>query len=107
MTNGVMDMAAKPQDRKPKIETVEGVSTVTVRGITVSVSKDALDDFELLDDLAKMQDGEGARLASVAHRLFGGQFKTVMDGLRGENGRVSVEVASGFISDVLTALAPN
>ena len=62
---------------------------------------------ELLDDLAKMQDGESARLASVANRLFGDDFKTVMDGLRGENGRVSLEAASGFISELLTALAPN
>lgn len=97
----------KPQDRKPKVDTVNGVSTVTIKGITVNVDKDALDDFELLDDLAKMQDGHGARLASVAHRLFGDDFKTVMDGLRGENGRVSVEVASEFISELLAALAPN
>ena len=97
----------KPQDRKPKVDTVDGVSTVTIQGITVSVEKDALDDFELLDDLAKMQDGESARLASVAHRLLGDDFKTVMDGLRGENGRVSLEAASGFISELLTALAPN
>ena len=90
--NGVIEMATtKPADRKPKVETVDGVSKVTIKDITVSVDKDALDDFELLDDLAKMQDGDGARIASVAHRLFGDEFKTVMDGLRGENGRVSVE----------------
>lgn len=99
--------ATKPADRKPKVETKDGVSTVTIKGVTVSVEKDALDDFELLDDLAKMQDGDGARIASVAHRLFGDEFKKVMDGLRGENGRVSVEVASEFISELLAAIAPN
>ncbi|MCE0510845.1 hypothetical protein LVJ59_17490 [Microbacterium sp. KKR3/1] len=97
----------KPADRKPKVDTKDGISTVTIKGITVKIDKDALDDFELLDDLAKMQDGEGARIASVAHRLFGDDFKTVMDGLRGDNGRVSVEVASEFISEVLAAVAPN
>lgn len=97
----------KPADRKPKVETVDGVSTVTIKGITVRVEKDALDDFELLDDLAKMQDGDGARIASVAHRLFGDEFKKVMDGLRGENGRVSVESASEFISELLAAIAPS
>lgn len=99
--------ATKPKDHKAKVETVDGVSTVTIKGVTVRVDKDALDDFELLDDLAKMQEGEGARLASVAHRLFGEDFKTVMDGLRGENGRVSVETASEFIGEVITALSPN
>ena len=99
--------ATKPQDHKPKVETKDGKSTVTIKGITVSVEKDALDDFELLDDLAKMQDGEGARIASVAHRLFGDEFKTVMNGLRGENGRVSVTAASEFISELLSAISPN
>ena len=106
--NGVIEMATtKPADRKPKVETVDGVSKVTIKDITVSVDKDALDDFELLDDLAKIQDGDGARIASVAHRLFGDEFKTVMDGLRGENGRVSVEAASEFISELLAAISPN
>ena len=99
--------ASKPQDRKPKVETVDGVSTVTIQGITVKVDKDALDDFELLDDLAQMQDGDGARIASIARRLFGDDFKAVMDGLRGENGRVSVEATSEFIGELLAALAPN
>lgn len=107
-TNGVIEMAAtKPADHKPKVETKDGKSTVTIKGITVSVEKDALDDFELLDDLAKMQDGDGARIASVAHRLFGDEFKTVMDGLRGENGRVSVTAASEFISELLAAISPS
>lgn len=99
--------ATKPADRKPKIETKDGISTVTIKGITVKVEKDALDDFELLDDLAKMQDGDGARITSVAHRLFGDDFTAVMDGLRGDNGRVSVEAASTFISELLAAVAPN
>lgn len=106
--NGVIEMATtKPADRKPKVETVDGKSTVTIKGVTVTVEKDALDDFELLDDLAKMQDGDGARIASVAHRLFGDEFKKVMDGLRGENGRVSVETASEFISELLAAISPS
>lgn len=112
--NGVIEMAAikstpitAPQDHKQKVSTKDGVSTVTIKGVTVSVDKDALDDFELLDDLAKMQDGDGARIASVAHRLFGDDFKKVMDGLRGENGRVSVETASEFISELLAAISPS
>lgn len=97
----------KPQDHKPKVETIDGVSTVTVRGISVSVSKDALDDFELLDDLSQLQEGNGSKLPAIARRLFGEQFKAVMDGLRGENGRVSLEAATEFIKETLEALAPN
>ena len=99
-----------PQDHqkpKPTVEKIDAGHIVKIEGMRLTVLNEALDDFELLDDLAKMQDGESARLASVAHRLFGDDFKKVMDGLRGENGRVSLEAASGFISELLAALAPN
>lgn len=102
-----MATTKKPQDHKPKVETIDGVSTVTIQGITVHVAKDALDDFELLDDLSQFQEGDGSKLSAVAHRLFGDDFKVVMDGLRGENGRVAIESATEFIKETLEALAPN
>lgn len=97
----------KPQDHKPKVDTIDGVSTVTIQGITVSVPQDVLDDFELLDDMSQLQEGNGTKLSSVARRLFGDNFKTVMDALRGDNGRVSIEATTKFIQAVLEAVAPN
>lgn len=97
----------KPQDRKPKVETVDGVSSVTIDGVRVSVAKDAMDDFELLDDLQQMQDGQGGKITSVARRLFGEQYQDVIKALRGDDARLSVEKASAFVGKVLEAIAPN
>jgi len=91
----------KPQDHKPK------TGTVKVHGIELDVSPEALDDFELLDDLAALQNQDGSRLPSILHRLVGDQFKPVMDALRGENGRVSLESATEFVQELLESLAPN
>lgn len=102
-----MAATKKPQDHKPKVETIDGISTLTIQGITVHVAKDALDDFELLDDMSQLQEGNGTKLSSVARRLFGDEFKQVMDALRGENGRVSIEATTKFIQAVLESVAPN
>jgi len=91
----------KPQDRKPKN------GTVIVRGIALNITPDALDDFELLDDMAAVQNKDGSRLPSVFRRLVGDQYQEVLDALRGENGRVSIETAVSFIQETLEAVNPN
>lgn len=120
-----MTAAKKPQDHKPKVEKVtidlpDGVDDdgkpktrqasarrTTIDGITVTVTDESLDDFELLDDLLQMEKQNIARLPSIAQRLFGDDYPTVMDGLRDKNGRVSIERASSFIRDVFGVLNPN
>lgn len=109
----------KPADHKPKVEKVhvtlgEGdearevpARRVVVRGITVTIPDEALDDFELLDELSQLEEKKATRLPSVARRLFGDDYRMVLDGLRGSNGRVSLEDASKFIADVFGALNPN
>lgn len=109
----------KPADHKPKVEKVEitvgegddartiPARRVVVRGITVTVPDEALDDFELLDELAQLEDQKATRLPSVARRLFGDDYRSILDELRGPNGRVPIEAASTFIADVFGALNPN
>ncbi|MTE24827.1 hypothetical protein GJQ66_11495 [Microbacterium sp. ZXX196] len=108
----------RPQDHKPKapekVEITIGDRTVpgkkvVVDGIEVRVPDEALDDFELLDDIRGFQDAQDAsRLPSLVRRLVGAEWKTVMDGLRDkETGRVGVERASTFVMDLFEALAPN
>ncbi|RLP74350.1 hypothetical protein D9V32_13460 [Mycetocola tolaasinivorans] len=97
----------KPQDRKKKLEVVDGHYKVTVQGIEVTVAKDALDDFELLDDLARIENNDAQRIPGVLRRLVGDDFSKVMNGLRGENGRVGLESGTQFIRDLLDALSPN
>lgn len=94
----------KPADRKPK---AGAAKTVTVSGVKVTVSADALDDFELLDDLASLQDGNGSRLPAILRRLVGDEYKRVLDDLRAENGRVTVVRASEFITELFKEIAPN
>src|SRR5690606_20893967 len=47
--------AKQPADHKPKAAEVDNERTITVRGVEVTVAADALDDFELLDDLAELE----------------------------------------------------
>ena len=94
----------KPQDRQPK---KSDVGKVTVEGVTVSVDVDALDDFELLDDLSQMQDGNGARVTSAFRRMFGDDSSRILDELREESGRVRLSRASKFMMSVMQGLAPN
>lgn len=117
------NMAVKqPQDHKDKAPIVESVEVtlgkggdartvkarrVTIDGITVTVADEALDDFELLDDLAQLENKKATKLPAVARRLFGDSYGDVLESLRGANGRVPIEKASKFIGDVFGALNPN
>lgn len=101
-----MTSKTKPQDRKPTAKLVDGVYQVDVRGIKLTVDRDALDDFELLADLADLQAGDGAKTVSVFRRLVGDHASVVLDALRGENGRVKASDASVFIRELFGALAP-
>ena len=105
----VPDGAKVPQDRKPKDEPKPETLTAYVRGREWSVPADALDDFELLDDLnALEQKGDATRLPAVLRRLLGEQWRDAMDVMRNtETGRVSVEAGSEFVMDLMGALNPN
>lgn len=110
-----MNQPKKPQDHlpkteTPKVETVDGGRAVTLRGIRVIVPDEAIDDFELLEDMARMGQEKARQglFPSVLRRLIGDDgFKDVMTGLRGDNGRVAIADGMGFIKDLLAALNPN
>lgn len=102
--------AKKPQDRKPKAETGDS-RHITVRGAEFTVPHDALDDFELLDDLTMLQDKEdGTRLPSILRRIVGTdeQHKKALDLIRDpDTGRVTTGAAGDFIGEFIEALDPN
>ena len=102
--------AKQPEDHKPKAEddTPQDVS-VTVKGVDLTIPGDAMDDFELLDDLYELdQKKNPARLPSLMKRLVGEeQWADIMEALRGDNGRVSVEAGAEFVGEVLEAINPN
>lgn len=122
----------QPEDRKPKAAAVEeteeeriaaraeaaavvhedGSTRITLDGITISIPDDARDDFELLAAIAQMDDAHArgsnkvlVYFPEVLRRLAGeAGWRTVMNGLRDENGRVRVEPAVNFLNTVLYIL---
>ena len=98
--------AKKPQDHQPKAEAPKD-RVVTVDDQEWTVPAEALDDFELLDDLGALEDGNAARLPAVMRRLLGEDYKRALNHLRGEDGRVRIEPASEFIAAIMQGLDPN
>lgn len=106
--------AAKPKKEKPKVTREEDGFIVEHRGIKVTIEIAALDDFELLRDLGRMQDAsvpEASKFAGIPGvftRLFGEQQSgRVLDGLRDpKTKRVTVSAASSFLFEVFGALNP-
>lgn len=129
-----MPAPKKPQDHlekvvKPKVEPVDGGRRVTFPSLVakaadgkvvtkddkpvflaVTVLDEALDDFELLDDLGELQRDkkQAARLPRILRQLVGDDgYDDVMNVLRGSNGRVPVGAASEWIKDLFEAINPN
>lgn len=109
----------KPQDHqpkatKPKVARTDTGFEVSHGGVTVKIEETALDDFELLRDLGKMQDAalpESKRLSmvtSVFDRFFGEeQGALVLNALRDpKTKRVTVMAASAYLFEVFGALNP-
>ncbi|MFF2054113.1 hypothetical protein ACFVU2_21080 [Leifsonia sp. NPDC058194] len=111
-----MTAPKKPEDHlekaeKPKITKVDGGRTVTLRGITVTVPDDALDDFELVEEIGLVQygtDADRVRMPLILRRLVSDDdYRKVMEGLRGPNGRVRFQTGIEFIQELFGALDPN
>ena len=105
---------AKPQDHlpkaeAPKVEKVDGGRKVTISGVTVTVSDEAINDFELLDDLRAVDvDKNASRLPALLRRLVDADYPLVMEALRDkDSGRVTIPAAMAFIKDLFGALNPN
>lgn len=99
--------AKKPQDRKKGVE-VRDDRTVVIRGVEVDLPADALDDFELLDDISELEHGNGARLPRILKRLAGDSYRDLLDAVRDEEtGKVSLEAGGSLVEELLEALDPN
>lgn len=124
--------AKRPQDRKPKADAEQteeqrvvehaesavvvredGLTRITLDGFTIEVPDDAQDDFELLAAIAQLDDAHARGSVSgmlvhfpeVLRRLAGESgWRTVMNGLRGDNERVKVRPAIDYLNAVLHIL---
>jgi hypothetical protein len=78
---------------------------INVRGISLNVDPEALDDMELLEDLAGLDEGNALSFTHIGPRLFGKeQNKKIYDVIRSENGRVKASEYGAFLADALTAI---
>lgn len=100
-----MSAPKKPQDRKPP---ADAPIKVEVRGQSFTIDRDALDDFELLDDIARVEDGAGHRLPSLLRRLLGEDYGRALDLLRDEEtGRVALESGAELVQEIFEAVDPS
>ena len=99
--------AKKPTDRK-SAKADDGPLEVVVRGATITVPRDALDDFELLDDMSQLENGNPSRMPSLLRRLVGEQWKDVLDLARDKDtGRVSIEAGALLVQEIMEGINPN
>ena len=76
---------------------------VTVQGINVKVAKDVIDDIDLLEDLAALDDGDVFAFPRVCKRLFGDDYQRVKGELADKRGITTATAMSEFFEKVLKA----
>lgn len=81
------------------------IELTTSKGYNFTIADEALDDFELLEDLIAAQNGDQLRIMTACRRLLGDEQMTALkDKLRGENGRVKASEVMAVISEIFTQL---
>lgn len=75
----------------------------TKSGFEFQLEDDALDDYELLEELCDIDNGEITKIPHVSVMLLGNdQMNALKEHIRGENGRVSAKKMAGEIGEILT-----
>ena len=80
--------------------------TVEVRGIECNVRDERMDDFETLELLARLSEGDLTALVGFARAIFGAeQLEEIKDALRDENGIAKATDVNTFVQEAVTAAA--
>lgn len=75
----------------------------TKSGFEFHIKEEVLDDYEILEDLCAIDEGEVNKIPKVAIKILGDeQMKRLKDHIRGENGRVSALKMGEAIGEILT-----
>lgn len=86
----------------------KNIKMIEIDGFSIDIDTAVFDDFEFLESLADVANGEPANVIRPFRLLFaGGNYKKVKDHLRDEDGRVPVKAMSAFLAKVVKAAAPN
>lgn len=75
--------------------------TATVMDVTVTLDKNVFDDFDIVDLMAEMQDGNAFALTKLIKAVFGDEFLRIKKELSDKNGKLTVSKASDFFVSVM------
>ena len=82
--------------------------TVDIDGLTIDVDPAVFEDYEFLEALADVADGEPAHIVRPFRMVFHGDaYQAVKDHLRDADGHVNVKDMTAFLLKVVKAVAPN
>ena len=78
------------------------VTGATESGFVYELEEESLDDYELLENLCDIDNGDVTKLVTMARRLLGEeQLESLKDHVRNEKGRVSMEKMGEEISQII------
>lgn len=81
--------------------------TATVDGLTLTLDPTVFEDYEFLEALADVADGDPAHIVRPFRMVFRGDaYQAVKDHLRDDGGRVNVKDMTNFLLETVKALAP-
>ena len=79
---------------------------IEVQGIPCVFNDEALSDFEMLEKLAALKDGDITALVAFSCGIFGmEQFGNIKESLRDENGVVQLLDVNNFVNQAVMAAA--
>lgn len=84
----------------------QGLHTITIRGVQVTVDPTVFDDFELLESLAEIQRGDILALPTVFRAVAGEQANALLNSIRDGRGRVTATAATELLVQIMSELAP-
>lgn len=85
---------------------LQGLRTITVADVQLTVDPTIFDDFELLEALAEIQRGDILALPTVFRAVAGDQASALLNSIRRGDGRVTATAATEVLVQIMSELAP-
>lgn len=73
-------------------------------GLTLEIDEGVMDDAEILDDLADLNEGDGFAISSLTERLLGKDGKKKLYEHLRENGRVKTTAVTKALTEIFNKL---
>lgn len=87
-----------------KAKASETPVTVNVKGIDVTVDKEAMNDIEVVELLGEMQDGNIFAFPKLCKRVFGDQYPKVKSALANKAGVTTATSMTGFFNELMAKM---